>query len=123
MRTGQQTVAQPLPVVDAKDAGDAAKQLERSLSDASKAIPSYKQCTNALRAAKYDDAKKFANAGLAAYQNSTISRLCLLSAYQLQKAPADSIIFVAKAITAADPTSLIALAILADAYNQKGDTA
>jgi tetratricopeptide (TPR) repeat protein len=123
MRTGQQTVAQPLPVVDAKDASDAAKQIERSLGEASKSIPSYKQCANALRAAKYDDAVRFARAGLAAYQNSTISRLCLLSAYSLQKAPADSIIAVAKAITAVDPTSLIALANLADAYNQKGDTA
>jgi tetratricopeptide (TPR) repeat protein len=123
MKTGQQTVTQPLPVIDARDPGDAAKQIERSLTEASKAIPSYKLCTNALRAAKYDDAAKAARAGLTAYANSNFARLCLLSAFASQKAPADSIIPVAKAIVAADPTALIALANLADAYLQKGDTA
>jgi tetratricopeptide (TPR) repeat protein len=123
MRTGQQIVAQPLPVVDAKDPGDAAKQIERGLSDASKAIPSYKLCTTALRAAKYDDASKAARAGLTAYPNSSFARLCLLSAFASQKAPPDSIIGVARAIVASDPTSMIALANLADAYAQKGDTA
>jgi tetratricopeptide (TPR) repeat protein len=123
MKTGQTTVTQPLPPVDAKDPGDAAKQIERSLTEASKAIPSYKLCTNALRAAKYDDAVKAARAGLAAYSSSNFARLCLLSAYQSQKAPPDSIIAVAKAIAAVDPTSMIALANLAEAYAQKGDTA
>jgi tetratricopeptide (TPR) repeat protein len=123
MKTGQQTVIQPLPAVDAKDPGDAAKQIERSLTEASKAIPSYKLCTNALRAAKYDDAIKAARAGLTAYSNSNFARLCLLSAFSAQKAPADSIIPVARAIVAVDPGALIALANLADAYLQKGDTA
>ena len=123
MRTGQQIVAQPLVVVDARDAGDAAKQIERGLTEASKAIPSYKLCTNALRAAKYDDAVKAARAGLALYANSSFSRLCLLSAFASQKAPPDSIISVATKIVATDPTSMIALANLADAYAQKGDTA
>jgi tetratricopeptide (TPR) repeat protein len=122
MKTGQQTVTQPLPAVDARDPGDAAKQIERSLTEASKAIPSYKLCTNALRAAKYDDAAKAARTGLTAYPNSSFARLCLLSAFSSQKAPADSIINVAKAIVATDPTSMIALANLADAYAQKGDT-
>jgi tetratricopeptide (TPR) repeat protein len=123
MKTGQTTVTQPLPPVEAKDPSDAAKQIERSLTEASKAIPSYKLCTNALRAAKYDDAIKAARAGLAAYANSNFARLCLLSAYQSQKAPPDSIIAVAKAIAAVDATSMIALANLAEAYAQKGDTA
>jgi len=123
MKTGQQTVIQPLPPLDAKDPGDAAKQIERNLTEASKAIPSYKLCTNALRAAKYDDAAKAARAGLTAYPNSSFARLCLLSAFSSQKAPADSIISVAKAIVTTDPTSMIALANLADAYAQKGDTA
>jgi len=123
MKTGQQTVTQPLPAVDGKDPGDAAKQIEHALTDASKAIPSYKLCTNALRAAKYDDAVKAARAGLTAYANSNFARLCLLSAYSSQKAPADSIISVAKAIVAVDPSSIIALNNLAEAYAQKGDTA
>jgi tetratricopeptide (TPR) repeat protein len=123
MRTGQQTITQPLPVVDARDPGDAAKQIERGLSDASKAIPSYKLCTTALLASKYDDAAKAARSGLTAYAASSFARLCLLSAFASQKAPPDSIIAVAKVIVATDSTSMIALANLADAYWQKGDSA
>jgi tetratricopeptide (TPR) repeat protein len=123
MRTGQNIVAQPLPSLDARDAGDAAKQIERALTDASKAIPAYKTCTNDLRAAKYPDAIKDARTGLVAYPNSTFARLCLLTAFSSQKAPADSIIAVANAIVVSDPTSMIALTNLAEAYAQKGDTA
>jgi len=122
MRTGQTIVGQPLPAVDAKDPGDAAKQIERDLTEASKAIKPYRDCTNDLRAAKYDQAVKDARLGLTAYPNSSFARLCLLSAFSSMKAPADSIIAVASAIAAQDPTSMIALANLADAYQQKGDT-
>jgi len=123
MRIGKEMVTQPLPALDAHDAGDAAKQIERSLTDASKALPSYRLCTSALRAAKYDDAAKAARVGLEAYSNSSFSRLCLLSAFSSQKAPADSIIGVAKQIIASDSTSMIAWANLGDAYEQKHDTA
>jgi tetratricopeptide (TPR) repeat protein len=123
MRTGQQTVAQPLPAFDAKDAGDAAAKIERALSDAAKSFPAYKTCTNDLRAAKYDDAVTHARAGLAAYSNSSLARLCILTAFAQQKAPADSIISVANALRTIDPTNMIALANLGDAYLAKGDTA
>ena len=123
MKTGQQIVTQPLPTVDAKDPGDAAKQIERNISAASKAIPAYKLCTNDLRAAKYPEAIKDARTGLTEYPQSNLARLCILQAYGQQKAPADSIIAVASAIAATDPTSMIALANLADAYAAKGDTA
>jgi tetratricopeptide (TPR) repeat protein len=122
LKSGQQVVMQPLPAIDAHDPGDAAKQIERHLTDASKAIPSYKLCVTALRAAKYDDAVRAGRAGLAAYPNSNFARICLLQAFVSQKASADSIINVGKAVVAADPTSLIALANLADAYLRKGDT-
>ena len=122
LRTGQRTVAQPLPAVDAKDLGDAAKQIERALTEASKAIPSYRLCTTALRASQFDDAAKAARAGLTMYGTSMFARLCLLSAFSAQKASPDSIIPIAKTILAADPTSLIALSNLADAYAQKSDT-
>jgi tetratricopeptide (TPR) repeat protein len=123
LRMGAKTVAQPLPAVDAKDLGDAAKQIERALTDVSKAIPSYKLCTSALRDSKFDDAARAARAGLTMYGTSMFARLCLLSTFAAQKAPADSIIPIAKAIVATDPTSMIALANLADAFAHKGDTA
>ncbi len=124
IRTGQQTFTQPLPAVDAKDPGDAAKTIDKELTAASKALPSYTACTNDLRAAKYDQAVTDARAGLTAYPQSTFARLCLLSAYTASKtAPQDSIISAANAVLAVDSTSIIALSNAADAYKAKGDTA
>lgn len=120
-RTGQQTLSQPLPSVTGKDAGEVAKLLEREITAALKGMPAYKQCTNDLRAAKYEQAVKDAQAGLVAYPNSTLNRLCILTAYNQLKSPPDSIIAISEAILAKDPTSIIALNSAADAYTAKGD--
>ena len=121
IKANQQVLMQPLPPIDGKDAGDAAKMLEKSLVDASKALPAYKKCTNDLRAQKYDDGAASARAGLALYPNSTFARLCLLSAFSLGKASPDSLISASNAVLAVDPTSLIALSNAAEAYKAKGD--
>lgn len=120
-RTGQQTLSQPLPSVTGKDAGEVAKLLEREITSALKGMPAYKQCTNDLRAAKYEQAVKDAQAGLVAYPNSTLNRLCILTAYNQLKSPPDSIIAISEAILAKDPTSIIALNSAAEAYTAKGD--
>ncbi len=122
-KTANQTLAQPLPPVDGKDAGDVAKSAEKEIDDALKQMTSYKQCTTDLRAQKYDEAAKDARAGIAAYPNSTLNRLCLLSAFNYAKPQnQDSIIAISDAILALDPTSLIALNLAAAAYAAKGDT-
>lgn len=121
-KSGQATLTQPLPEIDAKDAGDAAKQLEKAISEANKAATSFKQCKNNMVAAKYPEAATAARAGITAYPNSSFSRVCLLQALVAQKAPSDEIIEVASQIATADPTSVIAQANLADAYMAKGDT-
>ena len=122
MKTGQQVVAQPIGAVDAKDVGDGVKQIEKSISDALKQIPMYKNCVASLRAAKYTDAVTQARAGVAAYPNAAWSRVCLLNAYGLEKStPPDSIISVANQVLAVDPTSMLALSNLAEAYKAKGD--
>ena len=74
------TLAQPLPPADGKDVGDAAKMVEKSISDALKGMPMYTSCINDLRAQKFDQAEKDARAGIAAYSNSVLSRICLLQA-------------------------------------------
>jgi tetratricopeptide (TPR) repeat protein len=120
MRTGTQTIAQPLAPVDGKDLGDAVKQAERSISEALKQIPSYKQCIASLRTGKYAEAATQARAGIIAYSNASFSRICLLNAYSLDKAtPPDSIISVGNQILAVDPNSLLALSNLAEAYKAK----
>ena len=122
-KSGQATLAQPLPVTDAKDVGDASKQLEKAISESNKALVGFKSCKNNMTAAKYAEAATAARAGLTAYPNSAFSRVCLLQSLVAQKAAPDQIIEVANAIKTQDPTSQIAYSILADAQLAKGDTA
>lgn len=123
LETGTQIVTQPLPPVDGKDIGDVAQQVERAAALAVKAMPAYRQCINDLRGQRFDAAIADARKGLVAYPNSLPNRLCILSAYSARKAAPDSIIAIAAEITAADPTSMIAWANLAQAYGQRNDTA
>jgi tetratricopeptide (TPR) repeat protein len=122
IKRGQNILAQPLPTVTAKNAGDAAKELEKSLADARKSLVPYKSCENELRAQKYDAAAAQGRAALAAYPQSTFGRLCLLWAFDAAKAAPDSIISAANSLLTVDPSSIQALALAADAYKKKGDT-
>jgi tetratricopeptide (TPR) repeat protein len=117
------SLAQPLPSVDAKDAGDAAKKVERELTDARKALPEYRKCESALRDQKWAEAATAARAGLAKDANSTLSRLCLMSAYQYGKSGPDSVLRVAEDIMRADSTNTLAMRNAVDAYMAKNDTA
>jgi hypothetical protein len=121
IKANSQVLVQPLPPIDGKDAGDAAKSLEKSLVDAQKALPAYRKCSNDLRAANYDLAATDARAGLTLYPNSTFARLCLMSAFTLGKGSPDSIISAANAVLAVDPASMLALTNLVEAYSAKGD--
>ncbi len=120
-RSGQQTLAQPLPPIDGKDVGDAAKQIEHVVTEALKGMPGYKACKNDYIAQKYDQAVKDAQASILAYPNSTLGRMCLLTVYGQQKAAPDSIIAVSQGILKLDSTSMIALTNLVEAYTAKGD--
>jgi tetratricopeptide (TPR) repeat protein len=123
MRQGQNTLSQPLPGIDAKDPGDAAKQVEKAIAEALKQIPMYKECINSARAQKFDEAVTKARAAIAAYPQAAWSRTCLLNAYtNVKGASPDSIIAVAKEVLATDSTSLTAVANIAEAYRQKNDT-
>jgi tetratricopeptide (TPR) repeat protein len=115
-------LAQPLPAVTAKNAGDAAKDIEKAVADARKSLTHYKQCENDLRAQKYDAAATAGRAALAAYPQSTFGRLCVLWAFVAAKAAPDSIISAANSLLSVDPSSIQALALAAEAYKKKGDT-
>ncbi len=121
LRRQNTILSQPLPPVDGKDVGDAAKQVQKEYEAARKALPAYKTCETDLRAAKYSDAEKDGRAALAAYPNSTFGRLCLLTAFNQEKASPDSIISVSNQILGIDSTSVIALNSAAEAYRAKGD--
>jgi tetratricopeptide (TPR) repeat protein len=121
MSLTQNTLAQPLPPADGKDVGDAAKSVERSISEALKGMPMFRKCIASLRASKPDDAVTSARAAIAAYPGSVLSRICLLNAYSNKKDSPDSIISVANQILTYDPNSTLALRNLVDAYNAKDD--
>jgi len=122
MRTANVTMTQPLPVANGKDAGDAAKMVERSLTEAIKGIAPYRLCIADLRAQKWDQAAKDAAAGIAAYPNSTLSRVCLLNAVTASKGSPDSVIAVATGIIAIDSTNTLALGNLFEALVTKNET-
>ena len=117
------SLAQPLPSVDGHDAGDVAKKIERELTDARKALPEYHKCENALRDQKYADAAAAARAGIAKDPHSTLSQLCLMSAYQYGKSGPDSVLRVAEEVMRQDSTNILAMRDAVDAYTTKGDTA
>jgi tetratricopeptide (TPR) repeat protein len=122
-QTGAKVVVQPLPPVDGKDLGDVARQVDRAVSAAMKAMPAYRECIEDLRGEKYDAAIAAARKGLVAYPGSLPNRLCILSAYSARNASPDSVIAISEAIAAADSTSMIAWANLAQAYRDRKDTA
>ena len=114
-------LSQPLPPVTAKNAGDAAKEVERVLAEARKSLPAYRICENDLRDQKFDAAAAGGRAVIQAYPSSTLGRLCLLSAFSYAKASPDSIIRVAEEIVKLDSMNTIALSNAAAAYREKGN--
>jgi tetratricopeptide (TPR) repeat protein len=115
-------LAQPLPTVEGKDAGAAARQLEKELSEARKQLVDNRRCENAIRAEKYDEAIAAARAGIQKYPNATLARLCLMTAYSSKKM-ADSVLRIAEEILKLDSISTFALRNAVASYQEKGDTA
>ncbi|HKW47749.1 MAG TPA: hypothetical protein VJN70_09900 [Gemmatimonadaceae bacterium] len=117
------SLAQPLGSVDGRDAGDVAKKIEHELSDARKALPEYHKCESALRDQKWAEAAAAARAGLVKDPNSTLSRLCLMSAYQYGKSGPDSVLRVAEDIMKVDSINTLAMRNAVDAYMAKATPA
>lgn len=115
-------IAQPLPPAEGAKIGDVASALSRSIREARKQVDDEKECYFAARQGKYDDAIKRARASIAKYGKATMGRICLLTAYQSKKAPADSVLRIAEEILAIDPLSRPALTAASQLYLAKGDT-
>lgn len=117
------SLGQPLPAAEARNVGDAARQIARDLKEARKQLAANKKCEQALREEKWDDAIRFANEGIGAYPRATLARLCLASALQSKNASPDEILAVTNQIVEIDPKSKFALGIAHTAYLAKGDSA
>ena len=100
--------------------GDVAKIVEHNTSEAMKQMPGFKACIGDLRAQKYDQAVKDGEAAIAAYQNSTYARICLLQAFDKLNM-SDSVGAVANAVLTRDPASMMAMTYLLDIAQKKGD--
>jgi tetratricopeptide (TPR) repeat protein len=114
-------LAQPLPTVEAANAAEAARQIERSLQEARKQLVDNKACENAIRDSKNDQAITLARAGITKYPNATIARLCLANAFIAMKAAPDSVLRVTDEIRKIDPKNSQALRFAYTAYQTKGD--
>jgi tetratricopeptide (TPR) repeat protein len=114
-------LAQPLPVIEAENPGQAARQIDRSLQDARRQLQDNRNCENAIRESKWDAAIAAARAGIAKYPNATIARLCLANVFQAMKAPPDSVLVVTDEIRKIDPKNSRALLFAHLAYKAKND--
>jgi hypothetical protein len=122
-------LTQPLILADNANLGDVAKQIVSEYDQARKQLPYNQECENDIRDKKIDAAIAAARKGINAYPKATIARLCLASAFQSWKTTADStkpwadsVLKVAKEITALDPQSKIAYTLAYDAYKTKNDS-
>lgn len=122
-QNGQQLVSEPLAPIVGSDFGDVAKKVDRVVSDAIRALAFNRECRRAALLGDYNQAFAAARQGLQLRSTSVALHLCVLSVLNATHGSQDSIIAVASAIAAADPTNVVAWATLADAYDQRGDSA
>jgi hypothetical protein len=114
-------IAQPLPVVEAKNVGDAARSISKEINNARKQLGAYGNCEARAREGKYAEAIGASNAGNAAYGKATLTRICSLNAYLAMKAPADTVYAHANEILKIDPRNRIALNAAAQALSDQSD--
>ena len=119
---GQQLVAEPLPEIVGSDFSDIAKQVDRAVSEAVRALAFHRDCMNALATGDHQRALAAAQQGLRIRPTSAALNQCVLASLRATSAAPDSIIAVASRITAVDSTNVIAWANLDDAYSRSGDT-
>lgn len=113
-------LSQPLGEVTAKSVSDAAKPIAKELADARKQLKDNRDCENAIRGQKYDEAIAAAQKGITAYPKATLARLCMASALSAKKAPAADVIKSADEVLAIDPLNRIALGLKYAAQKEGG---
>ena len=77
-QTGKEIVAEPLAPMVGSDFGDIAKQVDRAVSDAIRALLYYQECANALRVGD-SESDRLRAAGTATSSDVAALNLCVLS--------------------------------------------
>ena len=114
-------LTQPLPPAEGDKLSRMASNLSKSLQEARKQLEHEKKCNMMGRDNKPAEAIASARAGVSAYPQATLARLCELNVRAGFKQPPDSLIAVALEVLKYDPKSKVALAYAAQAYKDKGD--
>lgn len=116
---GGEGQVQPLAKVSGARAGDVARAIAKQVEEARKQLPHVETCMLTWRQNKYAEALAAARKAIDAYPKSSLARLCMLEVYNSQKLGVDSIVSAAEAVIAIHPENKRALAMVADAYNEK----
>ena len=119
--TRDQNLTQPLPPAEGDKLSRVAAAVSKHVQDALKQMDFEKKCNMQGRDNKAADAIASARAGVAAYPQATLVRLCELQVRVGFKQPSDSVIAIALEILKYDPRSKIAITNAAQAYKDKGD--
>jgi len=119
--TRDNSMVQPLPVVQGPKLKDLAEQVSKEIQAARKQLPDERKCELAVAGGHPQDGVTAARAAIAAYPQSTIGRVCLANAYLALKMPPDSIINVTSKAIEIDPANRPALALAAQAYKDRFD--
>lgn len=115
-----QTIGQPLPVVEAAKIDQAASAISKSYQAAREQLAAEKNCYALFREGKHNEAVLMARSALSKYPNGTIAAVCLANAYKSLN-QADSVLAVSERITAIDPRNIPALRYEAEIYQQRKD--
>jgi tetratricopeptide (TPR) repeat protein len=118
--TRDNSLVQPLGSHRVDKADKASGAISKEFRDAQKAFQHERTCVNSAREQKFDAAIAAARRGIAEYPKSTLARICLANVMREQKAPADSVLQLAREVLAIDPRSRQALTIAYDAYKTAG---
>jgi len=106
---------QPLPVVRAATAAEAAEKLAGEVTKARQQLSSLRRCENAMHEGKQANAIRFAEDGVKAYPASTFARTCLLAGLLWLGERADSVLRVADQILGLDSLNILATVARASA--------
>ncbi len=119
--TNDAKMAQPLPQVESRRVDHAMNQVAEHFKAARAQLPAVRQCENLVRDRKFSEAVVAARQAIAAYQQSTLGRVCLASAFSYLDYPPDSILPVVNEVLAIDPRNYHGLALAAGAYKAMGN--
>jgi tetratricopeptide (TPR) repeat protein len=115
-----QTLGQPLPVVDAGNIGQAASQISKTYQQAREQLAGEKNSYATFREGKHAEAVTLARNALSKYPNGTIAMVCMVNAFN-GLGQKDSVVAVAERIVAVDPRNIQALRFLAQIYQERND--